>query len=54
MASTKELPKEQGVWEMLARRPDLPSHMEGGLENPLGARALYLFQGNKDTHFRIH
>jgi lipoprotein-anchoring transpeptidase ErfK/SrfK len=39
---------------MLARRPDLPSHMEGGLENPLGARALYLFQGNKDTLFRIH
>jgi len=33
--------------EMLARRPDLPSHMKGGLENPLGARALYLFQGNK-------
>jgi lipoprotein-anchoring transpeptidase ErfK/SrfK len=28
--------------------------MEGGLENPLGARALYLFQGNKDTLFRIH
>ena len=26
----------------------------GGLENPLGARALYLFQGNKDTLFRIH
>ena len=40
--------------EMLQRRPDLPSHMEGGLENPLGARALYLFQGNKDTLFRIH
>jgi lipoprotein-anchoring transpeptidase ErfK/SrfK len=40
--------------EMLARRPDLPSHMEGGLENPLGARALYLFQGNRDTLFRIH
>ena len=40
--------------EMLQRRPDLPSHMEGGLENPLGARALYLFKGNKDTLFRIH
>ncbi len=40
--------------EMIARRPDLPSHMEGGLENPLGARALYLFQANKDTLFRIH
>lgn len=40
--------------EMLQRRPDLPQHMEGGLDNPLGARALYLFKGNKDTLFRIH
>jgi lipoprotein-anchoring transpeptidase ErfK/SrfK len=24
------------------------------MENPLGARALYLFQGKKDTLFRIH
>jgi lipoprotein-anchoring transpeptidase ErfK/SrfK len=40
--------------EMLQRRPDLPEHMDGGLDNPLGARALYLFQGNKDTLFRIH
>ena len=40
--------------EMLQRRPDLPPHMEGGMDNPLGARALYLFQGNKDTLFRIH
>jgi len=40
--------------EMLLRRPDLPEHMEGGIENPLGARALYLFRGAKDTLFRIH
>jgi lipoprotein-anchoring transpeptidase ErfK/SrfK len=40
--------------EMLARRPDLPKHMDGGLDNPLGARALYLFMGSKDTLFRIH
>ncbi|HMN70529.1 MAG TPA: L,D-transpeptidase [Rhodoblastus sp.] len=40
--------------DMLLRRPDLPSHMEGGIENPLGARALYLFKGSKDTLFRIH
>jgi lipoprotein-anchoring transpeptidase ErfK/SrfK len=40
--------------EMIARRPDLPDHMEGGMENPLGARALYLFKGGKDTLFRIH
>jgi lipoprotein-anchoring transpeptidase ErfK/SrfK len=40
--------------EMLLRRPDLPRHMEGGIENPLGARALYLFKGKIDTMFRIH
>ena len=36
--------------EMLRRRPDLPRHMEGGLENPLGARAMYL----GSTLYRIH
>ncbi len=40
--------------EMLARQPSLPEHLDGGMENPLGARALYLFQGKKDTLFRIH
>jgi len=40
--------------EVKQRRPDLPEEMDGGLDNPLGARALYLFQGNKDTLFRIH
>ena len=40
--------------EMLKRRPDLPLHMEGGIENPLGARALYLYNGKGDTGFRIH
>ena len=39
---------------MLKRRPDLPLHMEGGLENPLGARALYLYQCIRDTMVRIH
>jgi lipoprotein-anchoring transpeptidase ErfK/SrfK len=40
--------------EMLARQPELPDHLDGGMENSLGARALYLFQDNKDTLFRIH
>ncbi len=40
--------------DMLKRRPDLPTRMEGGIDNPLGARALYLFQGSRDTLFRIH
>ena len=28
--------------------------MKGGPENPIGARALYLWSGNKDTLYRIH
>jgi lipoprotein-anchoring transpeptidase ErfK/SrfK len=40
--------------EMLERRPDLPLRMSGGPENPLGARAMYLWKDGKDTLFRIH
>ena len=36
--------------EMLKRRPDLPSYMAGGPNNPLGARAMYL----GGTLYRIH
>lgn len=28
--------------------------MEGGVENPLGARAMYLYQGDRDTLYRLH
>lgn len=40
--------------EMRARQPGLPLYMEGGINNPLGARALYLYQGRRDTLYRIH
>lgn len=36
--------------QMLKRRPDLPRHMKGGPENPLGARAMYL----GGSLYRIH
>lgn len=48
---------------MIERQPELrglltslPSGvgMPGGPDNPLGARALYLFQGGQDTLYRIH
>ena len=42
---------------MIARQPELESYRRGmkpGIENPLGARALYLFQNGKDTLYRIH
>ncbi len=40
--------------EMLARKPELPTRLEGGPLNPIGARALYLAQNGKDTLYRIH
>jgi lipoprotein-anchoring transpeptidase ErfK/SrfK len=49
--------------EMIARQPELRRQltelqsgigMPGGPRNPLGARAMYLWQGNKDTLYRIH
>ena len=49
--------------EMLQRQPEIMRQMQnlrggigmaGGPRNPLGARALYLWQGNKDTLYRIH
>ncbi|AIC26002.1 L,D-transpeptidase domain-containing protein [Rhizobium etli bv. mimosae str. IE4771] len=32
----------------------IPAYQEGGEDNPLGARAMYLYQGGRDTIFRIH
>ncbi len=40
--------------EMRKRQPYLPVSMGGGPNNPLGARALYLYDGGRDTLFRIH
>ena len=32
----------------------LPNYVEGGAHNPMGARAMYLYAGGKDTLYRIH
>jgi len=43
--------------EMQARDKDSAKYangMPGGLDNPLGARALYLYQGDRDTLYRLH
>jgi lipoprotein-anchoring transpeptidase ErfK/SrfK len=50
ISAKKEWPAWTPPPEMLARRPDLPRHMEGGAENPLGARAMYL----GSSLYRIH
>jgi lipoprotein-anchoring transpeptidase ErfK/SrfK len=41
----------QGEKERLG---NLPDYVSPGPHNPMGARALYLFEGNKDTLYRIH
>jgi lipoprotein-anchoring transpeptidase ErfK/SrfK len=50
ISAKKEWPDWTPPAEMLARRPDLPRHMEGGPQNPLGARAMYL----GSSLYRIH
>ena len=50
ITAKKEWPDWTPPPEMLQRRPDLPSWMAGGPENPLGARAMYL----GSTLYRIH
>ncbi len=53
-----EWPSWRPTDEMIAREPELyqpyADGMPGGPENPLGARALYLYQDGRDTLFRIH
>jgi lipoprotein-anchoring transpeptidase ErfK/SrfK len=50
ITAKKEWPSWTPPAEMRARRPDLPRYMAGGIENPLGARAMYL----GSTLYRIH
>ncbi len=59
----REWPDWYPTKEILQRRPELRPQMSklpsglgmpGGPDNPLGARALYLWQGNQDTLYRIH
>lgn len=43
--------------EMIVRQPELEPYRNGmapGIENPLGARALYIFQNGRDTIYRVH
>jgi len=53
-----EWPRWIPTKDMIAREPEKyrrwAGGMEGGLENPIGARALYLYQNNRDTYYRVH
>jgi lipoprotein-anchoring transpeptidase ErfK/SrfK len=57
IARKAEWPKWTPPAEMVARDPRTAPYaggMPGGPENPLGARALYLYQDGRDTLYRIH
>lgn len=60
IAYKREWPRWNPPDEMVARRPELEpisianGGMAPGLNNPLGSRALYIHEGNKDTIYRIH
>ena len=50
ISAKREWPAWTPPAQMLRRRPDLPRYMAGGIENPLGARAMYL----GSSLYRIH
>ena len=57
LARKAEWPRWNPPAEMIARKPELAEYvdgMDGGPQNPIGARALYLHKGGKDTLYRIH
>lgn len=58
IAWKQEWPRWTPTPDMIRREPQKyapwAGGMQGGPDNPLGARALYLFKDGKDTLFRIH
>lgn len=57
IAYGREWPTWTPPSDMIARQPELEPYrhgMEPGLDNPLGPRALYIHQGNRDTLYRLH
>jgi lipoprotein-anchoring transpeptidase ErfK/SrfK len=54
---TKKWPTWTPPKEMIARKPEVgkwAAGQPGGLDNPLGARALYIFHNGQDTGYRVH
>jgi len=54
-----EWPQWMPTYSIMSRWPEFKAYLAhgplaGAYDNPLGARALYLYQGNRDTLFRIH
>ena len=54
VGNMQEWPNWTPTADIKKRLTGIPNFVSGGPHNPLGARAIYLFEGNKDTLFRIH
>lgn len=54
IARRKKWPRWTPPPEMRKRHPELPEYMDGGPDNPLGPRALYLHTNSGDTGYRLH
>jgi lipoprotein-anchoring transpeptidase ErfK/SrfK len=54
VGAKKEWPEWRPPTEMRDRQRELPDFVPAGPYNPLGARALYLYEGGRDTLYRIH
>lgn len=57
IAYKREWPTWTPPAEMIERQPEVAQYAHGmapGLDNPLGPRALYIFQNRRDTLYRLH
>jgi len=57
IAAKKKWPTWTPPSEMIARQPEIEPYRNGmppSLENPLGARAMYIYQNGRDTLYRLH
>jgi lipoprotein-anchoring transpeptidase ErfK/SrfK len=50
----EEWPTWTPTAQIKKRLGNVPDFVEGGAHNPMGARGIYLYQGSRDTLFRIH
>ncbi|HVG51984.1 MAG TPA: L,D-transpeptidase, partial [Xanthobacteraceae bacterium] len=54
VGNMQEWPNWTPTPDIKKRLGNIPNFVAGGPHNPLGARAIYLYEGNRDTLFRIH
>ena len=50
----EEWPSWTPTADIKKRLGNIPSYVAGGPHNPMGARALYIYEGNRDTLYRVH